>query len=449
MLMLYRKAQEVIEHWIHKGNDALLVQGARQTGKTFLIRDILSSWGDYVEFNFIESPQLVTLFKTASSAEDLLRRFSAASGRPLNAGKTIIFLDEVQECEDVVTWIKFLVEEGSYRYILSGSLLGIELKDIRSAPVGSMQIVDMFPMDLEEFFIAIGIRQDTLDLIRKHYSDRSSIDTYIHQRLLDAYYLYLITGGMPEAVQTYVDSNDLSRVAEVHEKITRLYKLDFVKYEEKNKLKLREIYDAIPGELEEKNKRFFINHIDGKTGYDKVRDDFLWLKSAGVALPVYNVTELMNPLAVSEKRNLFKLFLSDVGLLTNRYPASVRFQLLNKERGIKNGGLFENAVAQELYAKGFHVYYYNSKRQGELDFVIELNGNVLPIEVKSGKDYKRHQALNNVINTESNRIPEAIVFHDGNVEHEGKILYLPIYMMMCIRDDMPESMIYKLDLEGI
>ena len=420
MLMLYRKAQEVIEHWIHKGNDALLVQGARQTGKTFLIRNILSSWGDYVEFNFIESPQLVTLFKTASSAEDLLRRFSAASGRPLNAGKTIIFLDEVQECEDVVTWIKFLVEEGSYRYILSGSLLGIELKDIRSAPVGSMQIVDMFPMDLEEFFIAIGIRQDTLDLIRKHYSDRSSIDTYIHQRLLDAYYLYLITGGMPEAVQTYVDSNDLSRVAEVHEKITRLYKLDFVKYEEKNKLKLREIYDAIPGELEEKNKRFFINHIDGKTGYDKVRDDFLWLKSAGVALPVYNVTELMNPLAVSEKRNLFKLF-----------------------------RLFENAVAQELYAKGFHVYYYNSKRQGELDFVIELNGNVLPIEVKSGKDYKRHQALNNVINTESNRIPEAIVFHDGNVEHEGKILYLPIYMMMCIRDDMPESMIYKLDLEGI
>ena len=332
---------------------------------------------------------------------------------------------------------------------MPGRRLGIELKDIRSAPVGSMQIVDMFPMDLEEFFIAIGIRQDTLDLIRKHYSDRSSIDTYIHQRLLDAYYLYLITGGMPEAVQTYVDSNDLSRVAEVHEKITRLYKLDFVKYEEKNKLKLREIYDAIPGELEEKNKRFFINHIDGKTGYDKVRDDFLWLKSAGVALPVYNVTELMNPLAVSEKRNLFKLFLSDVGLLTNRYPASVRFQLLNKERGIKNGGLFENAVAQELYAKGFHVYYYNSKRQGELDFVIELNGNVLPIEVKSGKDYKRHQALNNVINTESNRIPEAIVFHDGNVEHEGKILYLPIYMMMCIRDDMPESMIYKLDLEGI
>ena len=277
--------------------------------------------------------------------------------------------------------------------------IGIELKDIRSAPVGSMQIVDMFPMDLEEFFIAIGIRQDTLDLIRKHYSDRSSIDTYIHQRLLDAYYLYLITGGMPEAVQTYVDSNDLSRVAEVHEKITRLYRLDFAKYEEKNKLKLREIYDAIPGELEEKNKRFFINHIDGKTGYDKVRDDFLWLKSAGVALPVYNVTEPMIPLAVSEKRNLFKLFLSDVGLLTNRYPASVRFQLLNKERGIKNGGLFENAVAQELYAKGFHVYYYNSKRQGELDFVIELNGNVLPIEVKSGKDYKRHQALNNVINT--------------------------------------------------
>lgn len=215
---------------------------------------------------------------------------------------------------------------------------------------------------------------------------------------------------MPEAVNTYVETNDLAKVAEVHEKIVRLYKSDFTKYETRYKLKLQEIYDAMPGQLDQKNKRFQINSIGKGLSYDRVANDFLWLKDAGVAIPVYNISEPKLPLVISENRNLFKLFFSDVGLLTSRYSDQVKMAILNKEKSINNGALFENVVSQELLSKGHKEYYFNSKKQGELDFVIELNGKVVPLEIKSGKDYKRHSALCNVLADENYGIEYAYVF---------------------------------------
>ena len=444
--MLKRKVQSTIESWIQNGKDALLIAGARQIGKTYIIRELLERHGDYVELNFFERPELVELFQSAKSTKDLLMRIRLIVDKELKPNETIIFLDEVQRYPDMVTWVKFLVEEGSYRYIMSGSLLGVELKDIRSIPVGYLRVLDMYPMDLEEFLVAIGMKEEILTHVKSCWKEKVTVDEFVHEKLLDVFYLYLIVGGMPEAVQTYIDTNDITKVQMVHEKIIRAYKWDFSQYEKDKKLSLSEIYDAIPGELEEKNKRFFINHIAGKETFDKVKNDFLWLKNAGVAIPVYNVQELRKPLVMSEKRNLFKLFYLDIGLLTSRYPMLVKQQLLMRDRSIKNGGLFENVVAQELHSKNISERYYNSKNQGELDFVIELDGEIVPLEIKSGKDYKKHSALKNVLGSDKNSVKSAIVFSNKNLEKKGNIVYAPIYMIMCIQPQKIESIIYTIEI---
>ena len=238
-------------------------------------------------------------------------------------------------------------------------------------------------------------------------------------------------------------------MAQVHEKIIRLYKKDFLKYEVRYKLKLREIYDAMPGQLDQKNKRFQLNSIEKGISYDRVANDFLWLKDAGVVIPVYNVSEPKLPLVINENRNLFKLFFSDVGLLTSCYSNQVKISILNKDRSINNGALFENVVAQELLTKGHREYYFNSKKQGELDFVVELDGKAVPLEIKSGKDYKRHSALNNVLKNADYNISEAYIFSEGNIEVNDKRIYMPIYMIMFLDNTKLDNTIYRLDIAGL
>ena len=436
--MLERLAKRKIQEWIKTGKDAFMLTGARQIGKTYLIRECLKESGfPYVEINFIEQPQLVDVFSKAKDAKELLMRLSLTANGKLKKGKTIIFLDEVQEFKDIVTRVKFLVEEGSFRYIMSGSLLGVELNDLRSAPVGYMEIYDMYPMGFKEFALAVGINKEIFEMLEEKFKNKVVVDEYVHSKLLEVFYLYLIVGGMPEAVDVYLRTNDLEKVAQVHEKIIRLYKQDFSKYEIRYKLKLREIYDAMPGQLDQKNKRFQLNSIGKGMSYDRVENDFLWLKDAGVVIPVYNIAEPKLPLVISENRNLFKLFFSDVGLLTSRYSNQVKLAILNQDKSINNGALFENVVAQELLL------------HGELDFVIELNGKVTPLEIKSGKDYKRHSALNNILQNQDYQIDEALIFSEGNVEIDGKRVYLPIYMIIFLEEARLENTVYKLDLSGL
>lgn len=375
-------------------------------------------------------------------------RLSLVADKPLSKGM-IIFFDEIQEVKDFITKIKFLVDDGTYKYVLSGSLLGVELNGLKSAPVGYMQIFDMYPLDFREFIDALGVQESIVDILEKCYVERQVVDEFIHKKMLDIFNLYLIVGGMPQAVSIYLETNDLNRVSQVQQDITRLYRFDFSKYEEKYKLKLKEIYDALPGQLDEKNKRFQLNKVGKGMSFNKVENDFLWLKDAGVVIPVYNVSEPKLPLMISENRNLFKLFMSDVGLLTNLYSDYVKMAILNHESSINNGALFENVVAQELNSKGFSVYYYNSKKMGELDFVIELDGEALPLEIKSGKDYKRHSALNNVLSLENYDIKKALVFSQGNVEVKDKRIYLPIYMIMFLKNKKLNNSVYKIDLKGL
>lgn len=444
-----RKLEKKLVQWLEQDNSALLITGARQVGKTHLVRDVLSRYSkSHIEINFIENERASQLFNGSKSTKDILLRISAISDTQIIPHETVIFLDEIQECPDVLTWIKFLVEDGTYKYVLSGSLLGVELKDFRSAPVGSMEVIDMYPMDLEEFLFALNIKADTWNYVKKCFQDKKEVDEFIHARLMEAFYLYLIIGGMPEAVQTYIDTNNIKKVENVHQKILRLYKQDFSKYENKNKLSLRETYDCIPSELGKGNKRFRISHIAGKINYDRVKNDYIWLKNAGVVLPVYNIEELKIPLKSNEKRSLFKLYSSDVGLLTSQYSGEAKIKILNQDSDVNNGAIFENAIIQELASKGHQIYYSDNKK-GELDAVIEIDGKVLVIEAKSGTNYKTHASLSKILATKNYDIKKAYVLCKGNVEVLDNIVYLPVYMCAFIENMELEKNIKKLDLSDI
>lgn len=314
---MYRKESKTIQKWLDTTKKALLVTGARQTGKTWLIRDeIKKSSYRLFEINFIDQPDMVNYFSTNMSAEDFLIRLRMIMPDDCRPHKTVVFFDEIQKCPQIVTKIKFLVDEGSFKYIMSGSLLGVELKGISSVPVGYLRILRMYPMDFEEFMIACGISRITIDKLAKRFDSLNPVEEYMHDRVLSLFYIYLIVGGMPEAVLKYVETKDLREVQSIQNDITELYKEDFSQYEQEDKkLKIKSIYEIIPSELNKQNKRFIFTMLDKELKFDRYENSFLWLKDAGVALPVYNVEAPVIPLTTSKSTNVFKLFSSDTGLL--------------------------------------------------------------------------------------------------------------------------------------
>lgn len=449
--MIERNLDKVIENHYSNSKSALLLTGARQVGKTYAIRRYAERQKlNLIEINFYEDNNAKSIFENAKDVNDVLLRLSAYTIRPLVKDKTLIFFDEVQRCADVITWIKFLVDEGSYLYALSGSLLGVTLKDIRSVPVGYMAVQDVYPLTLQEFALALGMSHDVLDTLKNSWVNRMPVDNVIHESMLRVVTLYLLTGGMPAVVQTYLDTNDMQAVQAKQREIIGLYRWDIAQYDPNNKLYIDDIFNLIPAELNSKNKRFILKNMNEHRQFSRHENGFIWLRDAGVALPTYNVAEPMSPLQLSKNRSLFKLFQNDVGLLAAQYAGGIAMQLLNGDININYGAIFENFVAQELKVQGWDLYYYNNKKFGEIDFILEQDAKIIPIEVKSGKDYNRHQALNNLLNQHEYGIDEAIVFCQSNIQTKDKVLYAPIYMIMfLIRQQSADSMIYKLDIEAL
>ena len=396
--MLKRKIDHYIKRYYETTRNALLITGARQIGKTYSIRQFGKSFKSFIEINFIDNPEAVDVFKGAKGSADILFRLSAMTTIPLIKGETLIFFDEVQKCPEMVTAIKFLVDEGSYRYILSGSLLGVELKDLRSEPVGYMGIKDMYPLDFEEFISCVGINDKIIDSLRNAWESRVAVDEFVHSKIMELFRLYLVVGGMPAAVSKYIESNNLQAVMAVQQDIIRLYKRDIAQYDPDNKLYIEEIFN------------------------------------------------LKIPLLLARSRNLFKLFQNDIGLLAAQYAEGIQLRIIRGEKNINFGSVYENAVAQELVAHGIEPYYYNNKKRGELDFVIELDGKVLPIEVKSGKDYEVHRALSNIMDCKEYDLFEAVVFCNDNLRVEGKLVYAPVYMVMFLEKNNVAPTYYKVDL---
>lgn len=436
-MMLKRKIEKDIMHWIDSSDKALLIYGVRQAGKTFIIRECLRAAGcDYIEFNLIRQPEIVGILSGAASIDDLILKLSLYSDQKIIPGKTFFFFDEIQKYKEIVTKIKFLVEDQRFRYILSGSLLGVEIVNLKSAPVGFLQTLNMYPLDFEEFLQVFNVGQPVLKILRQAFFTKTPVDEMIHGKIMEMFNLYLIIGGMPAAVEKYRTTGNIDDVMDEHRAIIEQYKLDFTQYEEENrKLIITHIYELIPAELNEKNKRFMIADIKKGLRYNRVEDSFTWLWKAGVALGVFNTTEPTVPLMLNEKSTLFKLFLSDVGLLTTIYGKACKLKIVSKEKDVNKGAVYENVVAQELHAHGYPLYYYNSKKKGELDFLIEHAGRVLPIEVKSGKDYEKHSALDNVMAAREYGIEEAYVFTNDNIKVNGKLTYFPIYMVMFLQDE--------------
>lgn len=448
---MFRKDSITIKEWLENSNKALLVTGARQIGKTWLIRDEIDKSGlKRFEINFIDQPDMVNYLNAEMSAEDFLVKLKMIMPEEYKIHETVVFFDEIQKCPEIVTKIKFLVDEGSFRYAMSGSLLGVELKGISSAPVGYLSIIRMYPMDFEEFMVANGISKTTLDMLKDKFETCQPVDDFIHQKLLSLFFVYLIVGGMPDAVKKYIETKDIREVDKIQRDIVELYKEDFSQYEhEDKKLKLKSIYEIVPAELNKQNKKFVFTMLDKELKFDRYENSFLWLKDAGVVIPVYNAGSPVIPLLASKSSNVFRLFSSDIGLLTSAYPAETKIELISQNGEVNNGAHFENAVAQQLLANGFEPYFCKKKNVGELDFLIEMGGKVVPIEVKSGKNYKSHKALDNYLDVSEYHLERAYVFSTSNVEKEENIIYLPIYMSYLLKEPKIEQLIVNLDISGL
>ena len=443
--MLYRKITSYIEEYLKSDTDKILIlEGARQVGKSFSIREVGQRlYSNYVEINFVEDDEGRKLFKNIHTKEDFYLTLSMVAGDRLSGrDDTLVFLDEVQHYPQYLTMLKFLREDGRYRYIASGSLLGLTLQDTTSIPVGSIIRKEMFQLDFEEFLIANGFGTEAIVMMRRNYENRQSLPEEQHNHVLDLFRRYLLVGGLPDAVNTYLESHNIVKVREVQEGVRSLYAEDASKYEreQEKRLLIRRIYEMIPSQMENKKKRIVAQDIRGKEGdrFAQYQEEFEYLVSSGIALAVHAISNPRFPLSESLQKNLLKLYLNDVGLLTGLlYHNNIR-PVLDDVRSINLGSVYESVVAQELRAHGHKLFYYDNRKQGEVDYLIDDYSamNVHPIEVKSGKDYTVHSALNNLL--KNNTAAGTVVSNEREIYVDGKIIYMPIYFVMFMDADAPK-----------
>lgn len=444
--MLYRKITSYIEDYLKSDTDKILIlEGARQVGKSFSVREAGKRlYPNYVEINFAEDDEGGRLFKNIHKKEDFYLTLSMVAGNRLSGrGDTLVFLDEIQHYPQYLTMLKFLREDGRYRYIASGSLLGLTLQDTTSIPVGSIIRKEMFQLDFEEFLIANGFGREAIAMMRRNYENRQSLTEEHHNHVLDLFRRYLLVGGLPDAVNTYLDTHNIVKVREVQESIRSLYADDASKYEREHgkRLLIRRIYEMIPSQMENKKKRIVAQEIRGKEGdrFAQYQEEFEYLVSSGIALAVHAISNPRFPLSESLQKNLLKLYLNDVGLLTGLlYHNNIR-PVLDDVRSINLGSVYESVVAQELRAHGHKLFYYDNRKQGEVDYLIDDHTamSVHPIEVKSGKDYTVHSALNNLL--KNSMAAGTVVSNERKIYLDGQILYMPIYFVMFMDADMAKA----------
>ena len=446
--MLYRKIKSYIEEHLKSNEDKiLLIEGARQIGKSYIVRNVGTElYDNYVEINFVADDEGEKVFKNVHTTEEFYLNLSMVAGSRLDRyDNTLVFIDEIQHYPQFLTMLKFLREEHRYRFICSGSLLGIALKGTVSVPVGSVIPKKMYQLDFEEFLIANDFGKEAIEYLRKSFEQKRSLAPEVHDKVLGLFKRYLLVGGMPDAVNEYLATHNIVKVREIQEAIIVLYGIDASRYEEEaaRKLYIRRIYDMIPSQMENKKKRIVVKDIQNREGdrFSNYVEEFEYLIHSGIAIASNAISNPKYPLAESQQKNLLKLYMNDVGMLSSRlYQYNVR-PVLNDIAGINLGSLYESAVAQELKAHYNKLFYYDNKQKGEVDFLVDDSSttSVLPVEVKSGKDYMVHSALNNLMAVPDYHIASSIVFsNDREVRTKGNILYLPIYYVMFMENRMPE-----------
>ena len=455
--MLERKFTSFLERFLMEEPDkVLLVNGARQIGKSYLIRYVGQKlFSHFVEINLKEDKEGDRVFADVHTTNDLYMRLSNYYSNPLgDKSNTLVFLDEIQSYPHLMTMLKFLNQESRYRFIASGSQLGVALSETPSVPLGSVTIEQMYPLDFEEFLWATGIGKEWIDDIRKHFIHKQPLDESTHNILLKRFQYYLLVGGLPEAINNYLADRNMVRVRQTHRDIHNLYRIDASQYDEEHKLKIRKIYDFIPSNLENKKKRIVYKNIENKKGktFSDYADEFEYLTNSGVALEVSAISNPRFPLAESEQKKLVKLYLNDVGLLTNiLYELNVN-AVLQDIKSINLGTVYESVVAQELAAHGFKLHYYDNKNKGEVDFLVDDRDNltVLPLEIKSGKNYTEHSALTNFLETPDYGIDCAVVFsNEREIFKKKGVIYLPIYFCMFLHNERHGEPVILPELEVV
>ena len=444
--MLKRKIQGVIHEYLSfDSNKVLMIDGARQIGKSYIIRhEGKSLFPNYIELNMVEDKKGNKVFENVKDVKDFYFRVSLVAGDKMHSKKnTLIFIDEIQAYPELLTLIKFLKDDDRYTYIVSGSQLGIALNETLSKPGGRIRRLRMYPMDFEEFLWANGVGEDAISTIRSHFEARKPLEESSHNFIMDLFRKFLLVGGLPDAVNTFLSSRNLVEVRSIHEEIHTLYQEDSSQYDKEHKLVIRRVYDLIPSNLENKKKRVQINDISGKRGKCTAdyKQEFEYVISSGIGLEFKAVSNPRFPLADSEKKSLLKLYMNDVGLLTNilfRYNAKA---VLDDMPSINLGSVYENVVASELAAHGYTLCYYDSKKNGEVDFLIDNYDTLstMPVEVKSGKESNRHSSLDKFIATPDYHIRNALVLDNiREVRQDGKITYMPVYYVMFLRPSTPD-----------
>ena len=441
--MLYRKIASKIESFLKSEKKRMLVvSGARQVGKSYIIREVgMRLYSNFIEVNMEEDKQSNRLFENARTVEDFMIALSTIAGAKMkDSEKTLVFIDEIQAYSHLLTLAKFLVEDGRFTYIASGSQLGIALKTTQSIPIGSIELLSMYPLDFEEFLIANGVGELLINEMRRKFEAKEALNESLHMKVMDYFRKYLLVGGMPSAVNTYLSEHNMVSVRNIHRDISLLYKNDAAKYESESlrKLKIQRIYDMVPSNLEKVKKRIVAKDIELKKGKRMAdyQDEFEYLISSGITLEVQAISKPSYPLVENSGKNLLKLYMSDIGLLTGILYHNDVLPIMNDKCGVNLGSVYENVVAQELKAHGFKLYYYDNKKNGEVDFLIDSVDllSALPIEVKSGKDYYIHTALNNLLKVDEYKISNGIVFsNEEKVYNNGNVIYMPIYYVMFLR----------------
>ncbi len=439
--MLYRKISITIEDHLKSGsNKILLVDGARQVGKTYIIRHVgRKLFENFIEVNMVEDSVGDRLFAETKTVEDFYLQLSMIAGDKMGQKEnTLVFIDEIQAYPHLLTLLKFLQQDDKFTYIASGSLLGVTLSQTTSIPMGSIRKIRMFPLDFEEFLYANGMNEIVISAMRKKFERLEALDEPMHNKIMDLFRKYLLVGGLPDAVNTYIATKNIQSVREIQSEIHDYYAADASKYDEDNKLKIRRIYDLIPSNMENKKKRVVAQSIENQKGrtFADYADEFEYLVSAGIALDVQAISNPSFPLIESAGKNLLKLYLNDVGILTGiLYGNNIR-AILDDERSINLGAVYETVVASELAAHGYKLYYYDNRRNGEVDYLIDDYDSLsaVPIEVKSGRDYTIHSALNKFTSNEDYHIQKAyVVSNERTITTKGKITYIPIYYIMFFR----------------
>lgn len=440
MNILYRKIKKTIyEHLLKEGAPILIVDGARQVGKTYIIREVGQElFTNYIELNMELDYNGPRLYENVRTVEDFYFQTSAVFGQNMKEKKnTLIFIDEIQRYPQLITLLKFLKEDNKYTFIASGSLLGVTLGQASSIPLGSIQIQQMYPLDFEEFLIANGIGEYAIEVMHNHFLKKESLDESTHNRMLDLFRKYLLVGGLPEVVKSYINNKNINEVRTLQNEIHNGYGIDASKYDSDNKLKIKRIYDMLPSYLGNKKKRIVYNQIEDKTSrrYSYYLDEFDYLIHAGITLEVKAISNPVFPLIESEEKNLLKLYFNDVGIFTGILYHNNVNAVLSDEKSINLGSVYETAVAMELKAHGKKLFYYDNRKNGEVDFIIDNyeDLSMLPIEVKSGKDYTVHSALNNLMKNDNYKANTAYVLsNERTVKENDKIVYFPIYYVMFI-----------------